>query len=46
MRWHANWNNIVIQAVAIKFGVDVAAVAIQYKQPMRANGAILRMLIK
>jgi hypothetical protein len=27
-RWHADWNNLVIQAIAIKLGVDVAVVAI------------------
>ena len=36
----------MIYAELIKFGVNVAAVAIQYKQPIRANRAILYILME
>ena len=36
----------MIYTELIKFRVNVAAVAIQYKQPMRANRAILYILME
>ena len=46
MRRHVDNNNLVTWTELIELGVNVAAMAVWYKQPMRANGAILCMLIE
>jgi hypothetical protein len=46
VRRHAESNNIVLLIVLLEFKRVVALVAVKYKQLVRANSALLCMLIK
>ena len=46
MRWHTESNNIILLANLLEFKRDMALVAINNQQPMRAYGAIFYMRIK
>ena len=46
MRRHAKSNNIVLFTVLLEFEPVVAIVAVEYKQLVHANSALLCILIK
>jgi hypothetical protein len=46
VRRHAESNNVILLVVLLEFERGVAVIAINYKQLVRANSALLCMLIK
>jgi hypothetical protein len=46
VRRHIESNNLIILAVLLEFERFVALIAVNNKQPMRANNSSLYMLIK